>query len=105
MLKIEKKNRMLGGLIIEKIGLQIKDCEREYYRNPSNRKAQKSGEPIDIEKMSDLLFERWQTLEECLEIAEQIAGLPLSKKVCIGSVDADEGIEDSLDPRYNGELY
>ena len=70
--------------IIDSIGLQIKDCERKYYRTPKNRKARESGETIDTEKMSDLLFERWETLEECLEIVEQSAGLPLSNKVCIG---------------------
>jgi len=91
MLKYKKTNRVVScDFIIDQIGLLIKECEREYYRTPNRRKARESGKPIDTEKMSDLLFERWEALEECLEIVEQSAGLPLSKKVCIGSSYGNE---------------
>lgn len=86
MLKYKKTHRVVCcDFIIDQIGLIIKDCEREYYKNPSNRKARKSGKPIDTEKMSDLMFERWDTAEQCIELIEQAAGLPFSKKICSGS--------------------
>lgn len=87
MLKYKKRN---VDFIIEAIGLQIKECEREYYRTPNRRKVRESGEPIDTEKMNDLLFERWEALEQCLEIVEQSAGLPYSPKVCIKSYNEEE---------------